>query len=176
MPAHAENIFDIFEYFWVDHKSKKIFQLFGHHVAPSSLLLKIGILSWNFFGGFFLGKMTSTSFWINFFCLKCPKTFSHFVAKSTVTVYFLGIFDPFLDRKLIQNTLDVIFFLKEITKNNFSSKFQFFCKSNYSFAWWPNIYKKILNLSSTQKYSKVGICINSCVKNVSFTDTRKIDE
>ena len=38
---------------------------------------------------------------------------------------FLNILDPFLDKELIQNTLKVTFFLKECTKKNFSSKFQF---------------------------------------------------
>ena len=41
---------------------------------------------------------------------------------------FLDILDLFLDKELIQNTLEVIFSLKEFTKKIFSSKFQFSAK------------------------------------------------
>ena len=40
----------------------------------------------------------------------------------------MSILDPFLDKKLIQNTLEVIFSLIEFIKKNFSSKFQFSAK------------------------------------------------
>ena len=40
----------------------------------------------------------------------------------------LDILDQFLDKKLIQNTLEIIFSLKEFTKKNFGSKFQFSAK------------------------------------------------
>ena len=57
----------------------KIFlKLFGHQVASSSLLLKIGILSWNFFWWILLGKKWLLGSFGSIFCpkmgLKCPKT------------------------------------------------------------------------------------------------------
>ena len=120
----------------------------------------IFVENWNFELKFFwwilFGK---NDFYV--FCLKCPKTFSHFVAKSTVTVYFLGIFDPFLDRKLIQNTLDVIFSLKKVTKKNSAQN------SNFQQKWWwrhlvAKQLQKFFDLWSTQKYSKVSKICSAC--------------
>ena len=42
---------------------------------------------------------------------------------------FLDILALFLDKKIIQNNLEVIFSLKEFTKKNLSSKFQFSAKA-----------------------------------------------
>ena len=71
----------------------------------------------------------------------------------------MNILDPFLDKKLIQNTLEVIFSLKEFNKKNFSSKFQFSAKVMMAPPGGQTITKKI-DLWSTRKYSKISkICL-----------------
>ena len=76
--AHISQIY--FWYLWVflSWQVKKILWLFGHQVVPSSLLLKIGSLSWNFFWWILLGKKLPLEYFGSIFCpktgLKCPKT------------------------------------------------------------------------------------------------------
>ena len=66
MLEQAKDIFDTFEYFWVDHKSK-----FFVTVWPPGGIIITFAENWNFELKFFLvntvrKKITSRVFWINF--------------------------------------------------------------------------------------------------------------
>ena len=70
---------------------------------------------------------------------------------------FLDILDPFLDQKIIQNYLEIIFSLKEFTKKKFQLKIPNFSKSDVCATWWPNSYKIFLTCGqfrNTQRYQK----------------------
>ena len=136
--------------------------------------------NWNFqlkcFGAF--SKSTLRVFWINFLSKnrskmlknqvvlmqvnflskigrKYPKTVTHLASKN-IKAQFLNILDPLLEKKLIKNTLEVLFSLKKFTKKPFSSKFQFSAKVMMV----PKSYKKHFDFWSTQKYSRVTkICL-----------------
>ena len=57
---------------------------------------------------------------------------------------FLNILDPYLDKELIQNTLEVIFSLKDLQKKN-QLKIPVFSKSDDAATWSPNSYRKMVN-------------------------------
>ena len=114
----------------------------------------------------FRAKITSRVFWINFL----SKTESKMPKNYTVVQCFwqpnlwmvLNIIDPFSDEKLIQNTLEVIFYLKEFTKTKSSAH-----NSNFQQKWlWHNLVAKKLknffDLWSTQKYTKVSKICFAC--------------
>ena len=63
---------------------------------------------------------------------------------------FLNILEPFLDKKLIQNYLEVIFSLKEFTKKDLRSKFQFSAKVIFSPPGGQTVTKKFCLLVNSE--------------------------
>ena len=89
--------------------SKKMFQ---NGIFQGQKLLKP--ISCSKIQFFFSNCYPKITFW-NVFLFRC----------CCKTVQFCGIFDPYLYKKWNLNHLEVIFFQKQFTKTNFSSKFQF---------------------------------------------------
>ena len=87
MLAQAKHIFGTVEYFWVDHKSKNFCSCLAtrwyHHHFCWKLEFSAEIFLW-----ILLGRKLPLGYFGSIFCpkmgLKCPKTFTHLVAKSTV--------------------------------------------------------------------------------------------
>ena len=108
MPAHAKHIFDTFEYFWVDHKSKFFYNCLvtrWRHIAFAE--------NWNFELKFFYAQKID--------CFT--------VLLATKWVSALGPFRPIFGQKIDPKLPRSHFFLKSIHQKNFSSKFQFSAKA-----------------------------------------------
>ena len=88
MPAQAEHIFDTFEYFWVDHKSKFFCNCLVTRWRHHRFCWKLEFWAEIFFWWILLGKKWLLGSFGSIFCpkmgLKGPKTLTHLVAKSTV--------------------------------------------------------------------------------------------
>ena len=88
MLAQAEHIFDTFEYFWVYHKSNFFCNCLATRWRHLRFCWKLEFWAENFFWWILLEKELLLGNFGSIFCprmdLKCPKTRTHFVAKSTV--------------------------------------------------------------------------------------------
>ena len=75
---------------------------------------------------------------------------------------FLDLLDPFLDKKQIQNYLEVIFLLKEFTKKNFSSKFQFSAKAMMTPPGDQTVTKKFWLVVNSEIFKGIKNMFNFC--------------
>ena len=99
-------------------------------MAQTSLLLKIGILTWSFLVNSFIKRNNLKGILDQFFCskkgLKCPKAFIPLAAKSIVIQSSFGVFWPHFETKIDPKYRRGNCFYKRIHQKRFQLKIPIF--------------------------------------------------